>query len=218
MASRISSSLPSWPCFNVRGLPGISTALPNPDAHLRISAGKKEIETHAEGLRVTVWHGQNREIDEKEIKKWDVILTRSVGNLQEERWEPGADARDASFGTLEASYRRDVKGFQRKGVLLKEKRYDPPCLVMYRVILLIVFTSMMHTVEFFRIIVTLVSPLPRSRLIFSISQLDEAHTIKDRSTNAAKACFALKSKYRWCLSGTPLQASLPSPPITPPEC
>ncbi len=35
--------------------------------------------------------------------------------------------------------------------------------------------------------------------------LDEAHNIKERSTNAAKAAFALKAKYRWCLSGTPLQ-------------
>lgn len=35
--------------------------------------------------------------------------------------------------------------------------------------------------------------------------LDEAHNIKERSTNAAKAAFALQAKYRWCLSGTPLQ-------------
>ncbi|KAH9483020.1 ATP-dependent helicase rhp16 [Psilocybe cubensis] len=35
--------------------------------------------------------------------------------------------------------------------------------------------------------------------------LDEAHNIKERSTNTAKAAFELKSKFRWCLSGTPLQ-------------
>ncbi len=35
--------------------------------------------------------------------------------------------------------------------------------------------------------------------------LDEAHNIKERSTNAAKAAFALDGKYKWCLSGTPLQ-------------
>ncbi|KAI0722038.1 SNF2 family N-terminal domain-containing protein [Cerioporus squamosus] len=35
--------------------------------------------------------------------------------------------------------------------------------------------------------------------------LDEAHNIKERSTNTAKATFELQAKYRWCLSGTPLQ-------------
>ncbi|KAK0727235.1 SNF2 family N-terminal domain-containing protein [Lasiosphaeria miniovina] len=35
--------------------------------------------------------------------------------------------------------------------------------------------------------------------------LDEAHSIKTRSTMTAKACFALQVEYRWCLTGTPLQ-------------
>ncbi|KAG6904249.1 hypothetical protein DXG01_011475, partial [Tephrocybe rancida] len=38
-----------------------------------------------------------------------------------------------------------------------------------------------------------------------LHQLDEAHNIKERSTNTAKAAFELKGSYRWCLSGTPLQ-------------
>ncbi|CAN6457458.1 unnamed protein product [Victoria cruziana] len=35
--------------------------------------------------------------------------------------------------------------------------------------------------------------------------LDEAHYIKDRRCNTAKAVFALESTYKWALSGTPLQ-------------
>lgn len=35
--------------------------------------------------------------------------------------------------------------------------------------------------------------------------LDEAHNIKERSTNTAKGAFELKGTFRWCLSGTPLQ-------------
>lgn len=35
--------------------------------------------------------------------------------------------------------------------------------------------------------------------------LDEAHSIKSRTTSVAKACFALKADYKWCLSGTPVQ-------------
>ncbi|KAK1655215.1 SNF2 family domain-containing protein [Colletotrichum phormii] len=47
--------------------------------------------------------------------------------------------------------------------------------------------SLIHQVDFHRII------------------LDEAHSIKTRTTMTAKACFALKTSYRWCLTGTPLQ-------------
>lgn len=35
--------------------------------------------------------------------------------------------------------------------------------------------------------------------------LDEAHNIKERATNTAKAAFTLQTTYRWALSGTPLQ-------------
>jgi len=48
-------------------------------------------------------------------------------------------------------------------------------------------SSLLHSIKWHRVI------------------LDEAHNIKDRSCNTAKGAFELKSKYRWCLSGTPLQ-------------
>ncbi|KAF5021979.1 hypothetical protein F66182_5970 [Fusarium sp. NRRL 66182] len=47
--------------------------------------------------------------------------------------------------------------------------------------------SVIHSINFHRII------------------LDEAHCIKTRTTMTAKACFALKTSFRWCLTGTPLQ-------------
>lgn len=47
--------------------------------------------------------------------------------------------------------------------------------------------SVLHNIEFYRVI------------------LDEAHNIKDRQSNTARAVNVLKTKKRWCLSGTPLQ-------------
>jgi hypothetical protein len=65
---------------------------------------------------------------------------------------------------MESGFRREQKGFQRKGKLLKED-------------------SLIHQIKWHRVI------------------LDEAHNIKDRGSNTAKAAFALKAKFRWCLSG-----------------
>lgn len=47
--------------------------------------------------------------------------------------------------------------------------------------------SVLHNLPFFRVI------------------LDEAHNIKDRTSNTAKAVNALQTQKKWCLTGTPLQ-------------
>ncbi|KAG2147944.1 SNF2 family N-terminal domain-containing protein [Suillus clintonianus] len=48
-------------------------------------------------------------------------------------------------------------------------------------------------------------PSPLHQIKWNRIILDEAHNIKERQTNTAKASFELESNYKWCLSGTPLQ-------------
>lgn len=90
-----------------------------------------------------------------------------------------------TYAVVESCFRKQQSGFKRRGMIIKEK-------------------SPLHLMTWQRIVV---------RKLFSINavlslifpQLDEAHNIKERSTNTAKAAFELQSKYKWCLSGTPLQ-------------
>ncbi|ODQ64471.1 hypothetical protein NADFUDRAFT_26816 [Nadsonia fulvescens var. elongata DSM 6958] len=46
---------------------------------------------------------------------------------------------------------------------------------------------------------------PLHNLLFHRVILDEAHNIKDRSSNTARATYALQTRKRLCLSGTPIQ-------------
>ncbi|GAA5889608.1 hypothetical protein JCM8208_001072 [Rhodotorula glutinis] len=109
---------------------------------------KNEIEKFTKGFKVLIFHGTNRLSNVKEMEKYDVVLT--------------------SYSVLESTFRREHKGFTKKGKIMKED-------------------SILHKVKWHRVI------------------LDEAHNIKDRQANTAKAAFALQAHYRWCLSGTPLQ-------------
>lgn len=113
---------------------------------------QQEIKSYTDGtLKTFVFHGTNQKakgMTVKKLKEFDVIMM--------------------SYNSLESMYRKEVKGFVRKG---ENNKQD----------------SVIHKIHFHRII------------------LDEAHCIKTRTTMTAKACFALKTTYRWCLSGTPLQ-------------
>jgi SNF2 family DNA or RNA helicase len=61
---------------------------------------KHEIESHAEDLKVLVWHGSNRNTNTSEISKYDVVLS--------------------TYSVLESCFRKQQYGFKRKGQVVKE--------------------------------------------------------------------------------------------------
>lgn len=148
---------------------------------------RNEIEAHTHGLKVLVWYGANRESSNAaELEKYDVVgstlqkialmVLTYLAELQVL----------TTYAVLESSFRKQHSGFKRKGQIIKEK-------------------SLPHQMKWRRIIVRpglLPSILDVKR---TVVQLDEAHNIKERSTNTAKATFELQAEYKWCLSGTPLQ-------------
>ena len=61
---------------------------------------KHEIESRADGLKVLVWHGGNRNTNTKDIVKYDVVLS--------------------TYAVLESCFRKQQHGFKRKGQIVKE--------------------------------------------------------------------------------------------------
>ena len=148
---------------------------------------KHEIETHAEGFTVCLWHGSGR-MKASELKKYDVVShllspgkrsekrerligTRSSAHMELSR-PPSVDNREVSRGAM-YSLRKLLRSIRSNGT--GKSLLSCPTFLGERW-------------------------LTGSRII-----LDEAHNIKERSANVAKAAFSLDAQYKWCLSGTPLQ-------------
>lgn len=77
---------------------------------------KHEIETHADGMKVLVWHGQSRDKDTKELKKYDVVRNFSADILFLLNFIQVL----TTYAVLESCFRKQQSGFKRKGQIVKE--------------------------------------------------------------------------------------------------
>ncbi|KAF8509423.1 P-loop containing nucleoside triphosphate hydrolase protein [Hysterangium stoloniferum] len=125
-------------------------------------------------------------------QKPNLIVAPTVAVMQ---WKSEIETHTEDFKVLVwhgASREQDVKELQKYDVVLTTYAVLESCFRKQqsgfkRKGKIVKEQSAMHAITWKRII------------------LDEAHNIKERSTNTAKATFELKSQFKWCLSGTPLQ-------------
>lgn len=138
-------------------------------------------------LSVLIYHGANRTKDPSELAKYDVVLTTYAIVSMEVPKQPLVDADED-----------ETKRFHPVGISPGKKRKYPP-------------SSGKGSKkgkkgidnELFE---SLARPLAKVRWFRVV--LDEAQTIKNHRTQTARACWGLKAKRRWCLSGTPIQNAI----------
>lgn len=137
-------------------------------------------------LSVLTYHGGNRTKDPLELAKYDIVLTTYAIVSMEVPKQPLNDKDDEELGRKShlqpvghpSTKKRKYPPTERS---LKGKKGDSEFESV---------TGPLGKVRWFRIV------------------LDEAQSIKNYKTQVARACWGLRAKRRWCLSGTPIQNSI----------
>ncbi|KAL7606814.1 helicase-like transcription factor CHR28 [Lactuca sativa] len=147
--------------------------------------------TSQANLSVLVYHGANRTKDPSELAKYDVVLTTYAIVSMEVPKQPLVDEEEDETKRrsdyppvgLSPSKKRKYPPSSKKGSKKDKKG------------------SMDN--ELFE---SLARPLAKVRWFRVV--LDEAQSIKNHRTQVARACWGLRAKRRWCLSGTPIQNAI----------
>ncbi|OMO65056.1 SNF2-related protein [Corchorus olitorius] len=183
----------SSPSGQAKGRPAAGTLIVCPTSVLRQWAEELHNKvTSKANLSVLVYHGSNRTKDPHEIAKYDVVLTTYSIVSMEVPKQPCVDRDDDEKGKLAGddalsmdfplSKKRKCPPSSNKKGLKHKKKVDES--------LLDSASRPLAKVAWFRVV------------------LDEAQSIKNHRTQVARACWGLRAKRRWCLSGTPIQNAI----------
>lgn len=172
-----------------KGRPAAGTLVVCPTSVLRQWAEELRSKvTSKANLSVLVYHGSNRTKDPCELARYDVVLTTySIVSMEvpkqplvdkddEEKVKPEAHV---SPTELSSNKKRKYPPSSDKKCLKDKKAMDGALLESV--------ARPLARVGWFRVV------------------LDEAQSIKNHRTQVARACWGLRAKRRWCLSGTPIQ-------------
>ncbi|EXC53897.1 SMARCA3-like protein 2 [Morus notabilis] len=145
--------------------------------------------TQKANLSVLVYHGSNRTRDPCELAKYDVVLTTYSIVSMEVPKQPCVNEDDEEKGKSEDhGFSMGLSSSKKRKYPLSsnKKRSDKKGLDSA----LLDNARPLAKVGWFRVV------------------LDEAQSIKNHRTQVARACWGLRAKRRWCLSGTPIQNAI----------
>ncbi|KAK7400514.1 hypothetical protein VNO78_11723 [Psophocarpus tetragonolobus] len=167
-----------------KGRPSAGTLIVCPTSVLRQWAEELRSKvTSQANLSVLVYHGSKRTKDPYEVAKYDVVLTTySIVSMEVPKQAP-ADKDDEEKEISEdhavpSRKRKNPSSSSKNG----KKKLDGTILEAV--------ARPLAKVAWFRVV------------------LDEAQSIKNHKTQVARACWGLRAKRRWCLSGTPIQNAI----------
>ncbi|XP_057986297.1 helicase-like transcription factor CHR28 isoform X2 [Hevea brasiliensis] len=175
------------------GRPSAGTLVVCPTSVLRQWAEELDKKVNSKAnLSVLVYHGSNRTKDPCELAKYDVVLTTYSIVSMEVPKQPLVDEDDDEIGKGEGDDGASL------GLSFGKKRKYPPSSGKkgsrnkkgMDAALLESVARPLAKVAWFRVV------------------LDEAQSIKNHRTQVARACWGLRAKRRWCLSGTPIQNAI----------
>lgn len=153
-----------------------------------VSQWLDEIERYTSpgSTKVLTYHGAKKEKNAEEFKKYDFVLT--------------------TYPTVENGYRGCIASHKTEQTL-EEDQIGP----------VVKEKPILHSIWWTRIILDEVNTRPvyflQYRMLFGSDvgfnfHFLQAHTIKEKRSNTARAVFALDANYRWALSGTPFQNNI----------
>ncbi|XP_052152217.1 helicase-like transcription factor CHR28 isoform X2 [Oryza glaberrima] len=171
------------PIANVKARPAAGTLVVCPTSVLRQWADElRNKVTSKANLTFLVYHGSNRTKDPNDLTKYDVVLTTYSIVSMEVPKQSSPDSDDEEKGKPDrygAPVGSSGSKKRKTSSSKKNKSGSTPESKLPE--------KPLAKVAWFRVI------------------LDEAQSIKNYRTQVARACWGLRAKRRWCLSGTPIQ-------------
>ncbi|KAG2592154.1 hypothetical protein PVAP13_5NG529200 [Panicum virgatum] len=170
------------PIVAVKTRPAAGTLVVCPTSVLRQWAGElKNKVTSRANLSFLIYHGSNRTKDPEELTKYDVVLTTYSIVSMEVPKQSNPDSDDEEKGKPDR-YGAPVSSSGSKKRKPSSKK-----------------TKNKSAAE------SSLPEKPLAKVAWFRVILDEAQSIKNYRTQVARACWGLRAKRRWCLSGTPIQ-------------